>query len=163
MTSPVTSYGVTERPIFSYKLNENYKGIFPTSINGITLHEGWNAFSKHQQALQSYIRSYKNKNGMIDEKVEDSKNRQSLNTEEIYKTEKILYKREVLATYPRNNLIDISRVWGIDPSHKRDAFLINLILEEQEKYKFWKEQQKVVEKIDVVDDEQLPLFPDMLD
>lgn len=155
----VYEYGVTERPVYSYKLNENYKGGFPVSMNGITLQKGWNDFGSQQKDLLVYVRSYRNKEGLIDEKVIDSKNKIYVNTEEIYKTEKILYTREVLVSYPRQNLVDIARIWGIEPEFKVNKLLITLILEEQEKYKFYKEEERRKEKEKLKNSDFLVPFP----
>jgi hypothetical protein len=137
------SFEAHEKPVYYYKLNENYKGAVPASIEGVLLHKEWKGFKQSQPKLAQFLRTYKNSTGMIDMKVEDMTKKVYSNTEIDFTKKRVLHTREVLTTFKRKVLEDIARQWNIDTVNKRDPFLINLIAEKQDEYvEFQKELKK---------------------
>jgi hypothetical protein len=137
------SFEAHEKPIYYYKLNENYKGAVPASIEGTLLHKEWKGFAQQQSKLSQFLRTYKNSTGMIDMKVEDLTKKVYSNTEVDFTKKRVIHTRDVLVTFKRKVLEDIARQWNIETVNKRDPFLINLIAEKQDEYvEFQKELKK---------------------
>lgn len=138
----LNSFQRQERPIYYYKLNENYNGPLPAMFEGINLTKVWTGFDRKQDRLNHYLRTYRNVNGILDLKIEDMNKKQYTNTETDYTKQRILYTRDVLCTYRRKNLEEIARNWGLETKNKRDPFLIDEIVKEQEKYSEFQENAK---------------------
>jgi hypothetical protein len=142
MSNYQQSFEAHEKPVYYYKLNENYTGALPASVEGFTLHKEWKGFERQNPKFNLYLRTYKNPRGTIDLKVEDMNKKVYSDTEMDFNKKRLLHSREVLVTFKRKVLEDIARQWNIDPINKRDPFLIDLISDVQEDYKRYQETEK---------------------
>lgn len=151
----LNSFQRQEKPVYYYKLNENYNGSLPAMFESINLTKVWTGFDRKQDKLTKYLRTYKNVNGIMDLKIEDLNKKQYSNTETDYTKKRVLYSRDALCTYRRKNLEEIARTWGLETKNKRDPFLIDEIVKEQEHYTEFhenlkKEKKKVTENNDII-------------
>ncbi len=146
------SFEAFERPIYFYKLNENYTGGLPASFEGISLSKEWKGFERQQPKIDIYLRTFKNPKGIMDLKVEDLNKKVYSNTEVDSNKKRIIHTREVLCTFKRKVLEDIAKQWNIDPVNKRDPFLINQIAEKQDDYNNYQDSIKDDNKIKVSED-----------
>jgi len=136
----ITARKPTEQITYKYKLNVNYKGEDSVCINGVNLVKGgWNDFDRNQnEKLKPYIRSNVNPTGYIDEHIHDpliefQVNAHNTSTKFVHK--KKIYTRDVLVTFVRAQLEEIAREYMIETKEKVNPFLINCIMEEQQKYR----------------------------
>lgn len=151
----LNSFQKQEKPIYYYKLNENYNDTLPAMFEGVNLTKEWTGFDRKQDRLSNYLRTYKNVSGIMDLKIEDGLNKQYTNTETDYNKKRVLYTRDVLCTFRRKNLEEIARTWGLTTVNKRDPFLIDMIVTEQDNYTEYhenlkKEKANKKDKMDII-------------
>jgi len=147
-----TVNSIKELEHYRYKLNENEPNNFK-SIYGIQLSHGWKTFDTRQKKLDNLIRSKTNSKGIIDYEIYIPASGKVLKSSLVgFKKEVRIYSKDVITTMKRDTLEEICTIWEIDPKHKKDDFLIKLIIEAQENHKkkkaVTKEKSKFQEEIE---------------
>ena len=124
-----------------YILNKNFKNSGNSiCIEGIFFNKDtWNVIdSTTAKKLKSFIRSYENPEGILDEYIFDPlkefKMKDSVDPIK-FVHRKRHYTRDILVTVQRKELEDIAKEYLIEPKGKVSNFLINCIMDEQKKFK----------------------------
>ena len=136
-------FGVFRKPgeeiSYKYRLNSNYKEKNDSvCLNGVYVYKDrWASYPVSQEKeIRMYIKNYKNPEGIVDEYVFDPlKEFKEPEKNLKFKHRKKQYSRDVLCTFTRKEIEEISREYGIDHVKKVTNFLINKILEKQEENK----------------------------
>ena len=129
---------------YRYKLNDNQKAN-DCIVDGVFLTHDWRDLDRHFDKLEKHIRTKDNPVGIIDFEEYNPISDGIVNSSVINFEKKLpMYKREVLATMKRPQIVEIAKSYNINPILKRDAFLINLILEKQVIYQ--NASKEIVEK-----------------
>lgn len=118
-----------------YRLNDNAVAD-SIKVEGVQLTKNWRDFDRYYDVLDNYIKTKDSPYGIVDYEEYNPFTNGVVNSSVTNFSKRLpQYKREVLATMKRPQLVEIAKTLNINPVLKRDAFLINLILEKQEKYK----------------------------
>lgn len=117
---------------YKYRLNSNWKDSDSLKLEGVELTREWIFFSKKKDSISHHVKTKLNPNGIVDYE-EVNPYTQGVYRSSVSEFDKKLpiYTKDMLDVMKRDDLVEISRVYSIDPVRKTNDFLIKLIIDAQ--------------------------------